>query len=221
MPGCEKVRVTVWSDYVCPFCYIEEPFISRLKEEYGDSLEIVWRAFELRPEPLPTLDPKGEYLRTVWERAVYPLARSREMYLRLPPLQPRSRAAHEAAFFARANGKFEQYNLALFRAFFERGENIGDKQVLLSLAVETGLSSVELAEALDTKRYVSEVVQDERLAERFEVKSVPTVHIGGAHESLDRAVAILGAQPYQNLKETVEEIFCGGSATMSCFTASL
>ena len=46
-----KVQLHVWSDYVCPFCYLEVPELERLRSEMGDRLHIEWRAFELRPEP--------------------------------------------------------------------------------------------------------------------------------------------------------------------------
>jgi predicted DsbA family dithiol-disulfide isomerase len=58
----DRVRITVWSDYVCPFCYLEEPVLDRIREEYGERVEVEWRVFKLRPEPVPTLDPDGEYL---------------------------------------------------------------------------------------------------------------------------------------------------------------
>ena len=60
------VRLDVWSDYLCPFCYLEEPVLTRMREEFGDRLTVHWRAFELRPEPVPTLPPRGEYLVNVW-----------------------------------------------------------------------------------------------------------------------------------------------------------
>ena len=96
-----RVQVDVWSDYVCPFCYLEEPVLNRIAEEYGELVRIDWRPFELRPKPVPTLEPNGTYLREIWARAVYPMAMERGMSLRLPSLQPRSRLAHEAALFAK------------------------------------------------------------------------------------------------------------------------
>lgn len=102
------VQIDVWSDYVCPFCYLAEPTLARIKQEFGDAVRVTWRAFELRPAPVPTLDPKGEYLREVWARSVYRMASDRGMTLRLPPVQPRSRRAHEAAFVAREHGKFAE-----------------------------------------------------------------------------------------------------------------
>jgi 2-hydroxychromene-2-carboxylate isomerase len=88
-------------------------------------VEVTWCAFELRPEPVPTLDPKGEYLKRAWRDSVYPLSQKMGFNMKLPPVQPRSRMAHEAAHWARAAGCFNDYNLAIFRAFFEKGEDLG------------------------------------------------------------------------------------------------
>jgi predicted DsbA family dithiol-disulfide isomerase len=99
-------------------------------------IEIVWRAFELRPDPIPALDPQGDYLRNAWTNSVYPLAARLGMTMKLPPMQPRSRLAHEAAHWARSQGRFDDYHAEIFRAFFERGEDIGDINVLISLALK-------------------------------------------------------------------------------------
>ncbi len=88
-----KIQLHVWSDYVCPFCYLELPELERLRSETGSHLQIEWRAFELRPEPQPTLDPDGEYLHRAWNSSVYPMAAERGLDLKLPPVQPRSRKA--------------------------------------------------------------------------------------------------------------------------------
>src|SRR5512144_2538875 len=99
-------------------------------------VEIVWRAFELRPSPVPTLDPGGDYLQRAWQNSVYPLAAKLGITMTLPPVQPRTRLAHQAAHWARACGRFDDYHQALFRAFFERGEDIGQVPVLAPLAAD-------------------------------------------------------------------------------------
>jgi predicted DsbA family dithiol-disulfide isomerase len=55
----------IGSDYVCPFCYLELPELARLARE-RETVGVVWCAFELRPEPEPTLDPDEAYLHRVW-----------------------------------------------------------------------------------------------------------------------------------------------------------
>jgi predicted DsbA family dithiol-disulfide isomerase len=71
-------------------------------------VELIWRAFELRPEPVPSLDPKGDYLQRAWSTSVYPLAKKLGVTMKLPPVQPRTRLAHEAAHWARSQQLVEQ-----------------------------------------------------------------------------------------------------------------
>lgn len=131
------------------------------------------RAFELRPDPVPTLDPQGEYLTRVWRDSVYPLAEQLGMPIRLPPVQPRSRLAHAAARSAAAQGKLTPFHTEVFRAFFQRGEDIGRSEVLAALGEMVGLEAAALRHALDTREFEAEVVADEELAEQLGVRAVP------------------------------------------------
>jgi predicted DsbA family dithiol-disulfide isomerase len=200
------VRINVWSDYVCPFCYLEEPVLERLKQEFGDAVEIVWRAFELRPEPEPTLDPKGDYLRDAWAQSVYPMAAHRGMTLRLPPVQPRSRLAHEAVEFARDRGRHAEMNHALFRAFFEDGRDIGSKEVLLEICSEAGLDREELREALESGRHIEHVLSDQQLAHELGISGVPALVIYQTANPAGTATMLSGAQPYELVRATVERV---------------
>jgi predicted DsbA family dithiol-disulfide isomerase len=199
-----KVRITVWSDYVCPFCYLEEPVLERLRREYSEALDIDWRAFELRPEPVPTLDPDGEYLHTAWNRAVYPMARQRGMLLRLPPLQPRSRRALELAEFARANGKFDEVHRGLFKAFFEDGKDLNDVGVLTDIAQRAGLDRDAARAALEQGTYRERVLEDQRLAAKLGIRAVPMMVIGPVDQPLEQSEAISGAHPYETVRAAVQ-----------------
>lgn len=203
------VRVTVWSDYVCPFCYLEEPVLERIRQEYGPRVEIDWRAFELRPEPVPTLPPDGAYLHDIWNRAVYPMARERGMTLRLPPVQPRSRRALEAAEWAREQGRFEAMHHALFRAFFEDGRDLDDPEVLADVAASVGLGPDGLRAALERERYTDKVLADERLARELRIGGVPALLVGPAYGSLEAAESLSGAQPYERVRAAVERALGG------------
>lgn len=131
------------------------------------------RAFELRPAPVPTLDPQGEYLTRVWQESVYPMAERLGITIRLPPVQPRSRLAHEAARCAAAQGKFTPFNAEVFRAFFQEGEDIGQVALLVSLGERVGLDATILRRALETREFEAGVTADEELAERLGVHAVP------------------------------------------------
>jgi predicted DsbA family dithiol-disulfide isomerase len=119
----------------------------------------------LRPEPVPTLPPGGEYLTRVWRDSVYPLAERLGVTMRLPPVSPRSRRAHEAAKWAASVGRFDEYNESLFHAFFERGEDIGDMEVLVKLAATSGLDEEALRSALDQRDFEGQVLADEHEAQ--------------------------------------------------------
>lgn len=200
----QTLRINVWSDYVCPFCYLEEPVLDRIRAEYGPTVDLQWRAYELRPAPVPTLDPAGEYLRTVWNQSVYPMARQRGMTLRLPPLQPRSRRALELAEFARAKGRFDEVHRGLFKAFFEEGQDIHNLETLVAIGTSAGLDGEMVRAALEQGLYRERVIQDEREAADLGITAVPTVMIGQVDRPLEDAEIISGAQPYEVIKAAVE-----------------
>ena len=166
-------------------------------------VEIVWRAFELRPDPVPTLDPKGEYLERVWQSSVYPMAKRLGMKMVLPSLQPRTRLAHEAAHWARSQGRFDEYHAEVFRAFFERGEDIGDKHVLIKLALKLGLPDDSLRLALETREFGPRVLEDEQEAAALGVSGVPAF-------VANRKAALSGVQPVDSLKQLIEHVLQTG-----------
>ena len=150
----------------------------------------------MRPEPAPSLDPAGEYLTRVWRDSVYPLAERLGITMRLPPIQPRSRRAHEAAKWAQTQDRFGAYNEAIFRAFFERGEDISDIEVLVQLARDLKLDDSLLRTALDTKQFEPNVLADENEAATLGLHAVPAF-------IANRRFALTGVQPVTALEEMV------------------
>lgn len=199
-----QVRIDVWSDYVCPFCYLEEPVLERLRHEYAERVDIVWRAFELRPEPHPTLDPDGAYLHRVWNRSVYPMAQERGMTLRLPPVQPRSRKALELAEFARTHGRFADLHRALFKTFFEDGRDLGDIDTLVEIAASVGLPADASRAVLQQGSFRDRVLADAQEAHALGISGVPIVLIRTAGAPFTDADILSGAQPYGRMKAALE-----------------
>ena len=118
------------------------------------------------------------------------------MTMRLPPIQPRSRRAHEAAKWAQTQHQFDAYNQAVFRAFFERGEDISDIDVLVKLARDLGLDESSLRVALKTRQLDASVLTDEREAAELGVRAVPAF-------VANRRFALTGVQPTAALEEMV------------------
>ncbi len=200
------LQLDVWSDYVCPFCYLEEPILNRMREEFGEQLTVRWRAFELRPEPVPTLPPHGDYLVDIWDRAVYPMARERGMTLKLPPVQPRSRLALEAAEFAREQGRFDAMHAAIFRAFFEEGRDIGEMETLLELGEKCGLERSALESALTSGEFRPRVLADEELSQELGVSGVPAMLLRRDDEPLLAARSLSGAQPEFMVRAAIQHL---------------
>lgn len=195
-----RLTLDIWSDFVCPFCYLEAPVLDALRAEFGDELEIRWRAFELRPDPVPTLDPKGDYLRDAWRNHVYPMAEERGLRLRLPPVQPRSRLAFEAELFAREHGLGDKMRLSLFQAFFEHGRDIGKISVLTSIGRAIGLNAARLKFALQNGDFTAAVHADRIEAERLGVRGVPAMRLRSAS---GRQRLVSGAQPLDALRDEI------------------
>jgi predicted DsbA family dithiol-disulfide isomerase len=165
-------RFTIFSDYVCPFCYLAEAPLNRLRE-VGVGLD--YRAFELRPTPVATLDLTSAYIVRGWRNSVAPLAAALGVELTMPTVAPRSRKAHELAAFARDRGRFPAIHRALFKAYFQGGLDIGRIDVLVGIAVQVGLDLTETKVALDIDQYTDAVIEQERAAARMGVVAVPTI----------------------------------------------
>lgn len=93
--------------------------------------------------------------------------------MKRPPIQPRSRLAHEAAKWAGDQGCFAEYNRALFRAFFEHGKNIGDLRILKELAADLQLDPKSLHAAIENGDYTEMVFSDKQKGEKIGVRAVP------------------------------------------------
>ena len=148
---------------------------------------------------MPRLDPGGEYLRRVWRDGVYPLAERLGVNMKLPPVQPRSRMAHEAAKWATTVNHFDDYNEAVFRAFFESGENIGEADVLVRLAEELRLDGKGLRRTLTRHEFEAQVLTDERDAAILGVNAVPAF-------VANRRAALSGVQSVVALQALIERV---------------
>jgi predicted DsbA family dithiol-disulfide isomerase len=113
-----------------------------------------------------------------------------------PPIQPRSRLAHEAAKWADSQGRFEPYHLGLFRAFFQQGKNLGDIEILKGLAADLQLDASSLHVALQNSDFTAMVLADEDEASRVGVRAVPAFVVNGKLQAA-------GVQTAERLQELV------------------
>lgn len=189
------VTLEVFADYVCPFCRLGDAALAQLMAEAPD-VEVVRRSFELRPGTVPPFDPNADYFARVWESSVHPLAAKLGVTMRLPRVFPRTRRTHEAAHWARSIGRFEEFHQALLAAYFERGEDIGDIDLLVALADSLGMPGSDLRQALVSRAFEQHVIDDEELAKQSDVGSVPAFIANGRF-------GVIGVQPIEVLRDLV------------------
>jgi predicted DsbA family dithiol-disulfide isomerase len=156
--------------------------------------------FELRPYPNPTLRPEGDYLQRAWQQSVYPLARQMGVPITLPPAspQPHTHLAFEGYQFAKEHGKGNEYNHRVLKAFFVKGQDIGQIDVLTKLAGEVRLHEKEFEEALRTRKYKEAHQQALRHAyQEVGVTGVPMFVIGSQ--------VLTGLQDRETLEAVIQE----------------
>jgi predicted DsbA family dithiol-disulfide isomerase len=195
----KKLKVIVYSDYICPFCYIGFHRIEKLKKKYD--LDVEWKPFELHPEiPKEGIEterlslPRG-YLETVMAN-VQSLANEDGIRFKLSNKLPNSQMALYFSEFAKKNGKFDEFHKLVFDNYWKEGKDIGDKELLLNLAESVGLDKNEI------KAYIETDDPSNRLEEagvelgRYGINGVPTFFIGEE--------VVIGAQPYFIFEEAIE-----------------
>lgn len=172
------VNIKVYSDYVCPFCFIAEKPLREAAE--GKDVIIEWKPFELRPYPNDTLKPEEDYLQGTWKQSVYPLAEKYGVKLTLPKVspQPYTHLAFEGFQYAKEQGKADDYTRRLFEAFFQEEKDIGEISVLSGLAEEIDLDKAVFKEALETRKYKDRHQQELEQASKENITAVPAFFIG-------------------------------------------
>ncbi len=193
--------VEIWSDVVCPWCYIGKRRFERALESFAhrDQVEIVWRSFELDPNaPRERTGNYAELLGRKYgmapERAMATLqhmtdvAAEEGLEFDFGGVRPGNTFdAHRLLHLAAEHGRQDALKERMLRAYFTEGLAVGDPAVLRGLAVEVGLDEVEVAALLEGDRFADHVRADEAAAQELEATGVPFF-------VLDRRFAISGAQ---------------------------
>ncbi|CAN5637525.1 DsbA family protein [soil metagenome] len=194
--------LTVFADYVCPFCYLAESGLDRLRAD-GDETGVA--AYELRPAgtALPTMTET--WLQASWERTVEPLARSLGVVMRYPTVATRTRKAHEAVAYARSTGALQAMHDAIYRAYWEDGRDIGRIDVLVEIGASVGLEVGGLRVALDIDQWTQRVDQDLAWAGRLGLTGVPAYLLRRSQRDGHPAEDELrvGLQRYEELRSWV------------------
>lgn len=212
----QKMKVEIWSDIMCPFCYIGKRHFESALSEFADSsnIEIVWKSFQLDPTIPQTFDKAPSVYQYLADKKGFSYEQSVQMHDRVIQMAKdaglqynfdiavvaNSFNAHRMIQIAKTKGLGDEAEERLFLAYFTQGKNFGLPEVLIELGKEIGLTEAEVKEALSNDAYADKVRADVQEAENIGVNGVPFF-------VFDRKYAISGAQPTQAFVQTLEKSF--------------
>jgi predicted DsbA family dithiol-disulfide isomerase len=182
--------------------------VDRLRQDYGARIELAWKAFELRPEPVPLPRADDPDRTRRWAASVLPMAAERGLIMKQPPIVTRTRLAFQAVEFARDRDRFDAMHRAIFEAFFRDGRDIGRIEVLADIAAAVDLPPDTLKTALDNGMHLARVIEQERQAADLGVTGVPAMFVG---DDPGTAEPVIGAVPYDWIQAAVERALSGES----------
>ena len=195
----KKVKVTIYSDYVCPYCYIGAERVQKLQQEY--SIPVIWKSFELHPEaPEGGIPPAMFYknnprLKRISDNAKV-LATDAGLKFGTHVIYSNSRLALELGEYAEQEGKGEAFRVAIFDAYFQQIQDIGSEAVLLEIAESIGVPRDTAEKCLGEREMRSLVDSQTQEARGLGITGVPTFIIG--------QYMVVGAQPYAVIKQAFE-----------------
>ncbi len=206
------MRIDIWSDFACPFCYIGKRKLEKALEDFEgkENVEIVWRSFQLDPYA-PEKTDVG-MVAGLAEKYNIPEKKAQGMVDQMSSMakgvgldynfedmvETNTFKAHRLANYSKEFGLDQEMNERLLRAHFMEGLNIGDIETLGNLAAEVGLNKEETILMLKGDKYTEEVEMDKYEAKQLEISSVPFFVFNNKY-------AVQGAQPSEAFLEVLRK----------------
>jgi predicted DsbA family dithiol-disulfide isomerase len=187
------IKVDVWSDIACPWCYIGKRKFEAGVEAFGGEVEVEYHSFELSPDtPVDFDGSAADYLA---QHKGFPAAQVESMLERVIGIaaevgleydydalkHTNTVKAHQLIHFAKAQGKQAEMKERLLRAYFVEGRHVGRDADLADLAAEIGLDRADALRALESNEYLDDVRADMDQAVRFGIQGVPFYVVDGKY----------------------------------------
>ena len=209
------LHINVYSDVICPWCYVGKRRLERALRQVGDRVKIhvVWRPFQLNPTmPQQGMD-RTIYLETKFgslavfsemEERLLEAGRAEQIPFSFEKIgrTPNTFLAHRLIWYAGQQDRQDAVVDQLFKGYFEEGLDIGSTSVLVELADRAGLQADQF---LMSEEGTAEVKAEESVGHRLGIRGVP-------YFVLDKTYGISGAQPVEVFVAAVERIQHGNSA---------
>jgi len=201
------MRIDIWSDVACPWCYIGRRRLDRAVAAYGEPVDVVLHAFQLDPDAPEDAAPLNEHLATQFgdhvpalQQQVTEVAAAEGLEFHLDrALSVNTRHAHRLLVLARHEGVQAEVAERLMRAYFTEGRNVGDLFTLAEIGVESGLDGDRVRHWLAGDHGQEEVEEELATARDIGITAVPTFVV-------DRKYAVRGAQDPATLLRVLEQV---------------
>lgn len=211
-PGQEPLKVDIWSDVQCPWCYIGKRKFEAGVKAFGRPVEVEYHSYELSPDT--PVDFDGSPIDYLSQRKGLPLEQVNEMLERVTGIaadvgldyhydlvhQTNTRKAHEVLHYAKAHGKQSEMKERLLKGYFIEGAHVGRLEQLADLASEIGLNPDDVLRSLEASEYADAVEADVQQAQAYGIQGVPFYVIDGKY-------GISGAQPAEAFAGALEQAF--------------
>lgn len=211
----DKMKIEVWTDIMCPYCYLGKiNYEKALRQfDHADEIELQWKAFQLNPD-LPDKGngyPVKEYL---INSAGYPEEGIKSMFDNLKKLADEAGVefnlqnavaanthdAHRLIKLASKRGLDSAVLMKLSKAYFEEAKDYSSWDLLISIGKEVGLDENEILDMLKSDEYSYEIKQDIQEAGNLGFDTVPTF-------LMDKRQAIVGSEPVELFLEVLNKSY--------------
>ena len=210
----EPIKIDIWSDIACPWCYIGKRHLEGGIAALGDdapAVEIEYHSFELAPDT--PIDFEGSEVDFLAGHKHLPAEQVHQMLERVTGIaaaagldydfdalrHTKTLQAHELLHFAKEHGRQLELSERLFRAYFSEGRHLGRVDELVSLAAEVGLDADAAREALESGRYGAAVQADIAQAGAYGINGVPFFVFEGKY-------GVSGAQPEEVFSQVLTQV---------------
>lgn len=206
------MKIEIWSDVVCPFCYIGKRKLEKALERFPqkDKVEIEWKSFQLNPDQ--KTNPNISTLEHLAESKGWTMAQTREITSNVVNMAAaqglefdfekavvaNTKNAHRLIHLAKEFGKGDAMKERLLSAYFSEGKNVDDFSTLTSLGMEVGIDGEKIKVMLESDQFENAVDQDIYESRQIGVRGVPFF-------VLDRKFGISGAQSDEVFDQTLEK----------------
>lgn len=193
------IKIRMFSDYICPFCYLGKAIVDRLKKRYDVEIEHV--GIEIHPETPSNGVDLGERIPGINEIYEHLRSRGKEYNLNFCDVRvlPNSRKSLIVGEYAKKIGKNEEFTSEIFKAYFEKCLDIGKDSIIIQVAKKIGFKEKDVKEALENPSFNKSFADNCLEARKLCIAGVPTFIINDENR-------ITGAQPEQVFVELFEKI---------------